>query len=120
MWTVDAIATVAAATFAALVAGLAALLTWWSGNATREQAAQLAQAEEERSRELTGREQWWTRSTWAVDMTASDTVLKKDVGLAVLFRLLDASWASRADTEIALAVARMVTTADRPEGTSDV
>ncbi|TRW45902.1 hypothetical protein [Georgenia yuyongxinii] len=119
-WTVDAVAAVTAATIAALVAGLAALLTWWSGKATREQAAHLAQTEEKRSRELTGRDQWWSRFTWAIEMITSDSGSKQDVGLAVLVRLLDAPWASRADNEIALAISTMMTTPEPPERTNDV
>lgn len=85
--------TLGAAGVAALAATLAAVLTAVSGW---------------RARQWTGREQWWTRFSWAIEMAVSTQPTESELGLSVLLSLVDVPWARREDNEMALAVADLV------------
>lgn len=85
--------TLAAAGIAALAATCAAILSAVSSW---------------RSRQWTGREQWWTRFSWAIEKAVSTEPAESELGLSVLLALIDVRWARREDNEMALAVADLV------------
>lgn len=62
-----------------------------------------------RQRAIDRRAQWWTRFTWAAEMSVSGgTGLEADLGLKVLDALIGTASAESRDTELALAIAQVV------------
>lgn len=92
-------------------AGIAAL--------TATCAAVLSAVSSWRSRQWTGREQWWTRFSWAIEKAVSREQAESELGLSVLLALIDVRWARREDNEMALAVADLVIGGGAGGGTGD-
>lgn len=128
--TVQATATLAAAAIAAVAALASVAVTAWIASRSRKQvrdldtrsrqqvddldrrqaerAAESERKADERFREFTGREQWWTRFSWAMEKAMSAQPREYEMGLGVLIALIGVSWASEEDNEMALAIADMI------------
>jgi hypothetical protein len=89
-WTPESVATLVAAGIAAVAALLAAVLSALSAHRTRRQTEQLERQADARYREYTGREQWWTRFSWALEKAVSTNQEDAKLGLAVIVAMLDA------------------------------
>lgn len=107
-WTGDAVATVLAATIAAVAAMAGLAVSLHTERRTRDH-----------TRSLTDRDQWWRRFTWAVEKAISTDPAENEVGLATLIHLLDAPWATKADSEICATVATMVKSSHASKGAPD-
>jgi hypothetical protein len=92
-WTSQAVATVVAASIAALAAIVGAVVAFV--NAAR-------------IRQFTRQEQWWTRFSWALDKANSADPREYELGLAVLIALIDVPWATQSDNEMAVALANTI------------
>jgi hypothetical protein len=63
-----------------------------------------------KSRQWVGRDQWWTRFSWALDKAISSNPQESELGLSVLIELIDVPWAKDEDNQMALAVADLIAT----------
>jgi hypothetical protein len=61
-----------------------------------------------KARDWVGRDQWWTRFSWALEKSVSKDFHESELGLSVLIALIDVPWAKREDNEMAIAVADVV------------
>lgn len=69
----------------------------------REQRNQAAEQDRQQREMADYRAQWWDRFTWATERALDDET--RDVGLVSMIGLVGHPWASREDTDIAIAVA---------------
>ena len=67
-----------------------------------------------KSRQWVGRDQWWTRFSWAIEKSISTHPRESELGLSVLIALIDVPWAKVEDNEMALAVADLIETHSAP------
>jgi hypothetical protein len=67
--------------------------------ALRDKAA--AVALDSRFREYTGRDQWWSRFTWALNEFNSDSENRRQIGLLVIGSLVEARWVNDDDVRLA-------------------
>ncbi|GAB3042509.1 hypothetical protein GCM10027052_25710 [Parafrigoribacterium mesophilum] len=67
-----------------------------------------------KSRQWVGRDQWWTRFSWAIEKAISLNPRESELGLSVLIALIDVPWAKDEDNEMALAVADLIKTHSAP------
>ena len=65
-----------------------------------------------KAHEWVGRDQWWTRFSWALEKSVSKDSQESELGLAVLIGLVDVPWAKREDNEMAIAAAGVVSHQD--------
>ena len=61
-----------------------------------------------KAQQWVGRDQWWTRFSWALEKSVSDKPDESELGLSVLLALIDVPWAKSEDNEMALAVADVI------------
>lgn len=67
-----------------------------------------------KSRQWVGRDQWWTRFSWAIEKSISSSPRESELGLSVLIALIDVPWAKDEDNEMAMAVADAIQTHSAP------
>lgn len=68
-----------------------------------------------KARQWVGRDQWWTRFSWAIEKSISANPQESELGLSVLIALIDVPWARNEDNEMALAVADVIQTHSAPK-----
>ena len=68
-----------------------------------------------KSRQWVGRDQWWTRFSWAIEKSISANPQESELGLSVLIALIDVPWAKDEDNEMAMAVADVIQTHSAPK-----
>jgi hypothetical protein len=110
---VAATATLFAAWIAAGAATLSLLVTAVTAWLAQRQARRLDAISDRRFREFAGRDQWWTRFSWALERSTSPESQVSDLALKVLISLIGVPWASIEDNEMAYAAAALI---DRPKG----
>lgn len=96
-WEDGAVATFVAALIAGVVGLAAIVVTVIDGISTRRV-----------TKNFTAREQSWTRWSWTIEKTLSDTPAEREMGLAMMDALSDMPWLTEDDERIALAVAQAV------------
>lgn len=96
-WDPGAVATFYAALVGGAVALISLIATIMDGMASRRKIS-----------ELTQREQWWTRWSWTVEKSLSESPAEREMGLVIMDALVDMPWLSEDDEQIALAVSRAV------------
>ena len=67
-----------------------------------------------KSRQWVGRDQWWTRFSWAIEKSISSNPRESELGLSVLIALIDVPCAKDEDNEMAMAVADAIQTYSAP------
>lgn len=87
--------------WAAVIAGVFALT-----------AAVLGAVNAYQARKWVRREQWWTRFSWASEKSVSQVPGESELGLSVLYALLDAPWTTEEDNEMAIEVINVIVTND--------
>jgi hypothetical protein len=96
-WDPGAVATFYAALVGGIVALASLIATIVDGVASRRKL-----------NELTKREQWWTRWSWTVEKSLSESPAEREMGLVIMDALVDMPWLSEDDEQIALAVSKAV------------
>ncbi|GAB2467143.1 hypothetical protein GCM10027029_31860 [Conyzicola lurida] len=81
---------VAAAPSAESVATLVAAVIAAAGAVT---AAVIGAVNASKARQWVGRDQWWTRFSWAIGLAISRNPRESELGLSVLISLIDVPWA---------------------------
>lgn len=71
-------------------------------------AAVISGVSASKARQWVGRDQWWTRFSWALEKAVSSDTHESELGLSVLISLIDVPWAKEEDNEMALAVANVI------------
>jgi hypothetical protein len=115
-WTAETITVLIAAVLAAVASTAAAVIAAVAARQSRLQTGRIEAKADERYREYTGREQWWTRFSWAMEKAVSERKADAILGMAVISAMLDAPWATVEDNEMALYVARTVGGTAEQEG----
>lgn len=86
------------ATFwAAIIAAIAAIV-----------GAVLAGVNASKARQWVGRDQWWTRFSWAIEKSISKNPAESELGISVVNALIDVPWAKDEDNEMAIAVVNVI------------
>lgn len=79
-------------------------------------AALLAAVNARRSRQWVGRDQWWTRFSWAIEKSISRDPVESELGLSVIDALIDVPWAQNEDNELAVAAVNAAMSRERGRG----
>lgn len=83
--------------WAAIIAAVAAVV-----------GATIAGFNAHKARQWVGRDQWWTRFSWAIEKSISKNPSESELGLSVAAALIDVPWAKEEDNEMAIAVVNVI------------